>query len=71
MLRFAALQRRLRQKDGVGRYASVIADRHNARNDFSRQDRLYYQVSTVTVPSLMFIQTRGLFAACLLNDYVL
>ncbi len=34
----------------VGRYAIAIADRHNARNDFSRRDRLYYQVPSVTVP---------------------
>ena len=34
----------------VGRYAIEIAVHHNARNDFSRRDRLYYQVSTVTVP---------------------
>ena len=34
----------------VGRYAIAIADRHNAGNDFSRRDRLYYQVSTATVP---------------------
>ena len=40
-------RRRLRPKDGD----SAIADRHNARNDFSRRDRLYYQVSTVTVGS--------------------
>ena len=55
----------------VGRYAIAIADRHNARNDFSRRYRLYYQVSTVAVPWLLFIQTRGPLAACLLNEYVL
>ena len=33
----------------VGRYAIAIADRHNARNGFSRRDRQYYQLSTVIV----------------------
>ena len=37
----------------VGKYSIAIADRHNARNDFSRRDRLYYQVSTVTVVCTM------------------
>ena len=34
----------------VGRYDIAIADRHNGRNDLSMRDRLYYQVSSVTVP---------------------
>ena len=33
----------------VGRYTIAITDRRNALNDFPRRDRLYYQVSTVTV----------------------
>ena len=37
----------------------------------SMRDSLYDQVTTATVPRLMFIQTREALAACLLNDYVL
>ena len=38
------------------RYSIAIADRHNARNDLSRRYRIYYQVSTVTVPRLRFFK---------------